>query len=69
MVKKVDLSKVESVKEFVEIAKSKTSEVVLKHNKWVVDGKSILGIFSLNLSTPVELITEDYSGFEAFIVE
>ena len=69
MVKKVDLSKVESVKEFVEIAKSKTNEVVLKHNKWVVDGKSILGIFSLNLSTPVELITEDYSGFEAFIVE
>ena len=67
--KKVDLSKVERVKEFVEIARSKTSDVILKHNQWVIDGKSILGIFSLNLSTPIELITDDYSGFEDFIVE
>lgn len=69
IMKRVDLSRAERVKEFVEVARTKTCDVILKHDKWVVDGKSILGIFSLNLSTPVDLYTEDYTGFEEFIVD
>ena len=57
---------VSKVKNFVEVAQSKTDEVILKSDRWVVDGKSILGIFSLDLSKPIELVTEDYKGFEQF---
>ena len=62
----IDLSLVSNVKNFVKVAQSKTDEVILKSDRWVVDGKSILGIFSLDLSKPIELVTEDYKGFEQF---
>lgn len=62
----IDLSLVSKVKNFVNVAQSKTDEVILKSGRWVVDGKSILGIFSLDLSKPIELVTEDYEGFEQF---
>lgn len=62
----IDLSMVSKVKDFVEVSQSKTGEVILKSGRWVVDGKSILGIFSLDLSKPIELVTEDYVGFEKF---
>jgi hypothetical protein len=41
---------------------------VLKSGRYVVDAKSILGIFSLDLSRPVELEVEDgdYALFEPF---
>ena len=62
----IDLSLVSKVKNFVEVAQSKTHEVILKSDRCVVDGKSILGIFSLDLSKPIELVTEDYERFEQF---
>lgn len=64
----VDLSKFESVKRFVELSQSKSCFVLLKSGKYIVDGKSILGIFSLDLSRPVELEVgdEDYAAFNAF---
>ncbi len=34
------------------------SEVDLKSGKYVVDAKSIIGVFSLNLSQPIELTAE-----------
>lgn len=64
----VDLSKFESVKRFVEVSQSKSCFCVLKSGKYVVDAKSILGIFSLDLSKPVILEVEDgdYAAFDTF---
>ena len=64
----VDLSKFESVKRFVELASSKSCFCVLKSGRYTVDAKSILGIFSLDLSRPIELEVEDgdYAMFEGF---
>ena len=41
------------VKEFVNITQEYAYEILLKSGKYVVDAKSILGIFSLDLSSPV----------------
>ena len=64
----VDLSKFESVKRFVELSSSKSCFVTLKSGRYVVDGKSILGIFSLDLSKPVvlEVGDGDYAAFAVF---
>lgn len=64
----VDLSKFESVKRFVEVSTRKSCFVTLKSGRYVVDGKSILGIFSLDLSKPValEVGDGDYAAFDAF---
>ena len=64
----VDLSKFESVRRFVEVSSNKSCFVTLKSGKYIVDGKSILGIFSLDLSKPVMLEVEDgdYAAFSAF---
>ena len=64
----VNLSKFESVRRCVEVSSSKSCSCVLKSGKYVVDAKSILGIFSLDLSKPVILEVEDgdYAAFDAF---
>ena len=64
----VDLSKFESVKRFVEVSSNKSCFVLLKSGRYVVDGKSILGIFSLDLSKPVvlEVGDGDYAAFDVF---
>ena len=64
----VNLSKFESVKRFVEVSLSKSCFVLLKSGRYVVDGKSIMGIFSLDLSKPVILEVEDgdYAAFDSF---
>ena len=66
----VDLGKFESVKRFVEVASNKSCSCVLKSGKYVVDAKSILGIFSLDLTKPVilEVADGDYAAFDAFRV-
>jgi hypothetical protein len=64
----VDLSKFESVKRFVELTSSKSCFCLLKSGRYTVDAKSILGIFSLDLSKPVEFEVGDgdYAMFEGF---
>ena len=66
----VNLNEFNSVKKFVAVAQSKLCTVALESNdgKWKVDGKSILGIFSLDLSRPVRLYVEDedYAAFDQF---
>ena len=53
----VNLVTVEDVKEFVEVASScsKGTDISVQHGKFITDGKSLLGILSLNLSEPVEV--------------
>lgn len=68
----ISLNKVTDVKEFVNKAHSLPSSITLKCGRYCVDGKSILGIFSLDLSQPIELLCEcsqDYAEFVQFKVE
>ena len=53
----IELQTVQDVKDFVEISnKYHDSEIIIKQDKYKIDGKSILGIFSLNLLKPVKVI-------------
>lgn len=58
---KVSLAVAQKVKEFVNVTQSSDVEILLKSGKYVVDAKSILGIFSLDLSKPltVEIYSDD----------
>ena len=49
------LDMAETVKKFVNIAARYDYEMTLKSGRYVVDAKSILGIFSLDLGEPVVL--------------
>lgn len=54
----VDLRVIETVKEFVRIANTIPTDVIVSEGKYVIDGKSIMGIFSLNLSSPVTVTVQ-----------
>ena len=56
---KISLEMAQKVKDFVKIVQEYPYEILLKSDKYVVDAKSILGIFSLDLSKP--LVVEIYS--------
>lgn len=51
----IRLDMAETVKKFVNIAARYDYEMTLKSGRYVVDAKSILGIFSLDLGEPVVL--------------
>lgn len=67
----IKLKTIEDVYKFVSLATELGSNVDIKQQHYVVNGKSILGIFSLNLAEPVELNVhnDDYSKFEQFKYE
>ena len=50
---KISLEMAQRVKEFVNITQNYSFEILLKSGKYIVDAKSILGIFSLDLSQPI----------------
>ena len=52
----VTLSMAKDVKEFVNIANKYPYDIDLKSGRFVIDAKSLLGIFSLDLSKPIELV-------------
>ena len=56
---KINLKMAENVKAFVNITAKYDYDIDLRSGRFVVDAKSILGIFSLDLSKP--LIMEVYS--------
>lgn len=51
----IKLSLAENVKSFVNIVNRYSYEVDLRSSRHVVDAKSILGIFSLDLSKPITM--------------
>ena len=51
----VMLDTITKVKEFVNLLVAVPYEVDLVSGKYVIDAKSIMGIFSLDLSKPIEL--------------
>ncbi|NLK18063.1 MAG: HPr family phosphocarrier protein [Clostridiales bacterium] len=56
----INLRMAENVKEFVSIVSKYDYDIDLRSGRFIVDAKSILGIFSLDLSKPV--IVEIYSN-------
>ena len=58
---KISLEMAQRVKDFVAVTQGCECEILLKSGKYVVDAKSILGIFSLDLSKPltVEIYCDD----------
>lgn len=71
----VDLNKIADIKEFVAITSSITGDVVVANDDTEVNGKSLLGIMSLDLSKPVtvklprDLTQEEINLFDKFRVD
>lgn len=52
---RVLLNSIEKVKRFVNITSDFETDVFLKAGRYVIDAKSIMGIFSVDLTKPMEL--------------
>ena len=61
----VSLASINDVKSFVNIVSKYDFDVDLISGRYVVDAKSIMGIFSLDLSKPIddEVMTDDCDSF------
>ena len=61
----VSLASINDVKSFVNIVSKYDFDVDLISGRYVVDAKAIMGIFSLDLSKPidVEVMTDDCDSF------
>lgn len=70
MTAKIKLALAEDIKKFVNEARTFTSDINVRSGNYVVDGKSILGLFSINTSNPIEieLISSDLEEIEKFNV-
>ena len=57
----ISLKMASSVKDFVNVVSKYPYDIDLRNGRYVVDAKSILGIFSLDLSQPltVEIYSDD----------
>lgn len=73
----LSLESIEKVKEFVNLIGTFDGDFDLVSDRYVIDAKSIMGIFSLDLSKPIRLDIHDnvenpdevISKFEKFIVK
>ena len=65
--KNIKLNKVSDVKDFVAKASVCDYDIELVDNKYTVDAKSILGIFSLDFSEPVKMKIETDGDVEPFL--
>lgn len=70
----VYLGTIETVKEFVSIVAHFNGDVELKSGKYIIDAKSIMGIFSLDLSKKLLLnlenpTEEELASIDKFIVK
>ena len=62
----ISLSSIANVKEFVEIVTVSDYEIDLVSGRYTVDAKSIMGIFSLDLAKPIELVAHTDNADELF---
>lgn len=69
MKREIYLNDVDKIKVFVDLATKCRGEVDLVSGRYMVDGKSIMGIFSLDLSKPVflHLVGMDEEEERAFL--
>lgn len=62
---KIFLKTLDDVKGFVSLAMTKNYDIELKLGKYVVNAKSIMGVFSLDLTCPLTVVanTDDDNNF------
>ena len=70
----IRLSTIQDVRTLVDIVTSAVTDVDLSSGRYVVDAKSIMGIFSLDLLNPIKLTahsddSELFEKIKPFIVE
>ncbi len=70
----IRLSTIQDVRDFVNIVSAAATDVDLSSGRYVVDAKSIMGIFSLDLLKPITLTaakedTELFEKLARFMVE
>ena len=72
----ITLNSIEKVKQFVNTINTYDSEFDLSSGRYIIDAKSIMGIFSLDLSAPLRLdiYNDDYeedvkNALKEFIVQ
>ena len=58
------LDSMDKVKDFVDVVSGFKSDVDMESGRFMVDAKSILGIISLNLSKPLQVLVRDKSEEE-----
>lgn len=65
---KINLNNIETAKQFVKICKCYNEEINVYSGRYIIDGKSILGILSLNLLNPVEaeIVSVDNIAINSF---
>lgn len=71
---KILLNNFNKLRDFLKISQKEPSRIELRHNGYIVDGKSMLGIMSLDLSQPIELALalnnlEAYEKYKKFEVK
>ena len=72
---KVNLGKISDVKQFAGVMNSIPVDASLHSGRYIIDAKSIMGIFSLDLSSPIEIVfhgkisDEDFEKIKPFVVE
>ena len=71
----IRLSTIADVRDFVNIVAKSETDIDLASGRYVVDGKSIMGIFSLDLLSPIKLTAhsddtdELFEALDRFIVK
>lgn len=65
----VKLNKIVSIKDFIKMTSGFDSNIDVVSGKYIVDAKSIMGLFSLDLSNPVEVIihSDDNEELKRFV--
>ena len=56
---KIKLNTIEEIMGFCRIASNFASDVTVRHGKYAVDGKSLMGLISLNLSETLDVNFEE----------
>ncbi len=64
LVKTLLLDTIDNVREFVDLANTKDYKILLKSDDKIVDAKSIMSVFSLDLTKPVEMEADCKTVFE-----
>ena len=71
----IRLSTIADVRDFVNIVTSYNGDIDLSSGRYVVDGKSIMGIFSLDLLSPIKLTAHSddtdklFASLKPYIIE
>lgn len=64
---KININSIDKVKKFVNILGKYEGEFDLISGHYVIDAKSIMGIFSLNLSEDIELVMQEEKNADDII--